>query len=204
LYLYWRSSLTESSKILPDFPDQRAAGIDLMKKVEREGIYLGFGASLALAYSYLDQKENRLALDRSLYIRARYPDNVVNNMTLARIYTIYQRFEDALRLYEEVLVDDPDNQRSWYHKGVVLTRLGRFSEAQSALDHYLGFAEIPVDARAQAWYRIGLLKARQGATDAARTAFEESIRIHNNPSARRALARLNAGKLFAPAEEEAP
>lgn len=205
LYLYWRSAITEQSSALPDFPDQRAAGVDAMKDVEKNGIFLRFGASLSLAYAYLEQKDYKLALDRCLYIRARYPGNVVNNMTLGRVYTALKRPNDALRIYDEILAAYPENQRSWYHKGVVYTELGRYPEAQAALETYLRFTEPPSDARAQAHFRLGIAQAHQGQTDQARQSFEASIRQDaTNPHARQALTRLNNGTLLTHTIEDDP
>jgi tetratricopeptide (TPR) repeat protein len=190
LYLYWRSAVTRNSKMLPDFPDKRAEGVELMKKAEREAAFLGPGATLALTYSYIEERNLRHALDRSLLIRLSYPDNIVNNMTIGRIYTSLRRYDDALRIYDEILVDDKDNQRSHYHRGVVLARLARYPESQKAYETYLGFKDLTKEARGQTYYRLGALHVRQKQTDKAEAYFKQAIATNGNEAAKRALDRL--------------
>ncbi|MFZ5478997.1 MAG: tetratricopeptide repeat protein [Myxococcota bacterium] len=190
LYLYWRSAITRNSKVLPDFPDKRQEGLELMKKAEREAAFLGPGATLALAYSWIEERDLRRALDRSLQIRLAYPDNIINNMTLGRIYTSMRRYDDALRMYDEVLADEKDHQRSHYHRGIVLARLGRYPEAQKAYETYLGFKDLTKDARGQTYYRLGALHVRQKQADKAEAYFKQAVATNGNEAAKRALERL--------------
>ncbi|MFN7143566.1 MAG: tetratricopeptide repeat protein, partial [Myxococcota bacterium] len=194
MYLYWRSVVTRSSRLLPDFPDRRAEGLALMKRAEAESVFLGAGASLSLAYAYIEERQLAHALDRSLAIRMRYADNVMNNMTLGRVYTSLRRYDDALRVYDEVLADEPKNQRVHYFRGVVLARTGRYAEAARAYHHYVGFREVPGPLRSQAWYRLGTVYEQLGDPRRAHAAFEQAVATGGNEAARRALDRMKKGK----------
>jgi tetratricopeptide (TPR) repeat protein len=190
MYLYWRSVVTRSSAVLPDFADRRAEGIALMRQAEEEATFLGPAASLAAAFAYVEERALPLALERGIAIRLRYPDNVIGNMTLGRIYTSMRRYDDALRMYAEVLEDDPANQRSHYFRGLVLARTGRGDDARKAYLLYLGFKDPPAELRGQAWYRLGALYNAAGELPKARSAYEQAVAASRNEAARRALARL--------------
>jgi len=49
MYNYWRTVVTQNSRVLPDFGDKRMEGLEQMRKVEAEGVFLGPPSSLALA-----------------------------------------------------------------------------------------------------------------------------------------------------------
>ncbi len=194
LYTYWRSVVTQNSKLLPDFPDRRAEGMALMQKAEKEAVFLGPGASLALAYSHIEERSLRNALDRCLYIRVTYPNNVINNMTLARIYTSGRRYGEAVRVLDEILQTVPDNQRAHYFRGVALARQGKYPDALKAYETYLGFKEVPNEYRGQTYYRLGALYVRQNQPDKALAYFKQSVATSDNQAAKRAIERLKAGK----------
>lgn len=192
LYMYWRSVVSLSSKALPDFADRRAEGIALLQEAEKASYFMGPAASLALAYSYIEERQLKLALDRCLLIRVKYADNVINNMTLGRIYTSMRRYDDALRIYQEVKGDAGSNQRVYYQEGVVYYRMGRYPEALKALQTYIGFKEVPVDARATAWYRLGTVQQKLKSPAEARAAFNQAVKLNNHEGAKRAIARMDA------------
>lgn len=189
LYLYWRSVVTESSAFLPDFPDRRAEGIARMREAEQGATFLGAGATLALIYAHIEERQLAHALERSRSLRSRYPDNVVNNLTLGRIYTSLRRYDDALRTYREIRVDDPANQRVHYFLGVVQARMGNDDDAEQAYQTYLAFPDLLPEQRSQAWYRLGALYAKRGDRARAEAAFKASIASGGNEAARRALQR---------------
>lgn len=192
LYLYWRTVVTQNSKVLPDFPDKRAEGLAVLEKAEREAFLLGPGATLAIAYAFIEERQLKAALERCNRARIAYPENVINNMTLGRIYTSLRRYGDALAIYDEVLAHVPDNQRVHYHRGVVLSRLGRHADAERAYKTYLGFKDPTPDARGQAWYRLGALYARQKQPDKARAHYQQAVATSGHAGARRALEKLEA------------
>lgn len=193
MYLYWRTVVTRSSPLLPDFPDRRAEGIALMQEAERSGIFLGPGASLTLAYAYMEDRAHTRALDRLRVLHAAYPDNVINNLTRGRVYTSLRRYPEALGAFGEVLEDDPDNQRVHYLRGITLARAGSHADAAQAFQTYVGFAEPPAALRGAGWYRLGATWEHLGERGRALAAYEQGTRL-GNAAARRALARLAEGR----------
>jgi len=192
MYMYWRAAVSLSSKAIPDFPDRRAEGIALMQEAEKTSYYVGPASSLALAYSYIEERQLKLALDRCLLIRVKYADNVINNMTLGRIYTSMKRYDDALRVYGEVKKDAASNQRVYYQEGLVYYHMQRYPDALKAFQTYVGFKEVPTDARATAYYRIGIVYSKQHKPTEAKAAHAQAVKLNNHEGAKRAIARIEA------------
>lgn len=190
LFLYWRTIVANQSKALPQFEDRRAEGLELMRKAEREAVFVGPGATLALAYSFIEERNLRLALDRCLYARKAYPQNVINNMTLGRVYTSMGRLTDALRVYDEIVATADNNQRVHYFRGIVLARMQRYAESEAAYTKYLGFPEVPTEARGQTYYRLGALYLRQKDYARAESHFKKAVETSGNEVAKKALQRL--------------
>lgn len=190
MYQYWRTVIARTSALIPDGADDRAAGKELMKKVEKEGVLMGPAATLALAYSYIEERDLRNALARSMYGRQKYPDNVINNMTAGRILTSMRRYDDAVRMYEHVLQSAPDNQRSHYHLGVVYSRMSRFPDSEKEYQAYIAYKDVLPEYRGQAYYRLGLLFQRQKKDVEARSAFESAVKTSKNEAARKALEKM--------------
>lgn len=190
LYLYWRSVVSAQSKALPAFDDRRAEGLGLLAKAEREAVFVGPGATLAIVYARIEDHDPRGALDRALAAHRAYPRNVIVNQTLARIYTSLGRYDDALGALDAVLAVDDDNQRVHYQRGIVFGRQKRYPEAQAAFERYLGFAEVPKESRGLAYYRLGSLAARREDYAGAARWYQSAIDTSGNELARKALARL--------------
>ncbi len=190
MYMYWRTVIARTTPLLPDGPDEREAGKALMRQVEKEGVLFSPAATLALTYAYLEERDLRNALARTMYGREKYPNNVINNMTAGRVLSQMRRYDDAVRMYRDVLATAPDNQRSHYHLGVVYSRQAKSTEAETAFRTYIAFADPPAEAKGQAWYRLGLLYTRQQRTDDARAAFQQAVAVGKNEAARKALTKL--------------
>lgn len=190
LYLYWRTVVTRQSALLPDFPDRRAEGLAHLERAEREAFLLGPGASLAIAYSAMEEHDLTAALARCEKGRAAYPDNVINLITRGRVLSSMGRQAHALAAFDEVRARAPDNQRVHYHRGVTLTRLRRYAEAEAALRTYLAFPDPTPESRGQAWYQLGRVHDRQRQAESARAAYVRAVETSGHPLARQALARL--------------
>jgi Tfp pilus assembly protein PilF len=63
----------------------------------------------------------------------RDPEDLEARLNLAYAYQQQQRWDDALKQYEEVLKRDPENLAAMYNRGVVLLAKGRPKEAEAAL-----------------------------------------------------------------------
>jgi hypothetical protein len=85
--------------------------------------------------------------------------------------------EDAEPVFREQLGRTPRDEMllSWY--GGILLRLGRFDEAEEALQRCMALPSCGNEKRAGALYDLACVKARRGMEDECRTALEESARL---------------------------
>lgn len=191
LYLYWRSVVTLQTRVLPPFPDQRVRGFDLLQQAEREAVFLGPGATVAIVYSCIEERRPDLALERCRYFERRYPANVLNLLTTGRVLSAVGRHEEALVIYAKIKKQVPSNQRVWYQEAVAYTRLIRWPEAERCLLIYLGFIDLTVESRAQAAFRLGQVYEKMARWDDARRWYGEAIRLSGHAASVKALRRLD-------------
>jgi tetratricopeptide (TPR) repeat protein len=190
MYYYWRTIVVAQSKLLPKVEDKRDEGFALMRKAEKEGVFLGPAATLGLIYSYIEEREMSSA--KSKYVRGYrlYPDNVINNMTGGRIYTATRDFPIALRAYADVLRVAPDNQRVHYHRGIVYFRQGEMASAEQEYKAYLAFRDIPADYRGQTLYRLGTVAERQKNLTQAKWYYDQAIKTNGSKASKKRLEKL--------------
>ena len=193
LYKYWRSVVTLSYKALPDFGDQRAEGIADMIQAENEAVFLGPGATMALAFTWIEEREMNKALEVTLKNHRAYPDNVVNNLVLARIYLFQRRFKDSRNVLEEVLEDAPDNQRVHYYLATTNQKLREYSVAMDHIDTYLAFDLLPY-YEAQAQHRKGEIYFRTKKYALAEEWFRKSVKTDGYKPSKKRLEKLKTMK----------
>lgn len=191
LFKYWRSVVTMDSKALPDMGDQRQEGIDDMLTAEKEAIFLGPGATLALAFTWIEERQMKKALEYTLANHRAYPDNVVNNMVLARVYLYQRRYDDSLRVLRLIQADDPENHRSWYYTATVLLKQRQYDEALEAIDHYLGF-ELEPYYQAQALHRRGDIFYRQKDYSTAEKQYKAAVKADGYKPSKKRLEKIKA------------
>lgn len=189
LYKYWRSVVTMSYKALPDFGDQRADGIADMVQAEKEAVFLGPGSTLALSFTWIEERKMDKALDSALKNHRAYPDNVVNNLVLARIYLGQRRFRDSKKILDQVIEDAPDNQRVHYYLATVNQKLKDYSKAEEHIDIYLSFDLLPY-YEAQAYHRKGELYFRRQEYARAEGFYKKAVKIDGYKPAKKRLEKL--------------
>jgi Ca-activated chloride channel family protein len=84
-------------------------------------------------------------------------------------------YEDAIRSYQEALVQEPDNPKIHYNLGRALYRLERYDEAIS--EFQLGFLEKDNDFKANVFYNIGNSQFKKGQLDAAIESYKMSLLV---------------------------
>jgi tetratricopeptide (TPR) repeat protein len=188
LYNYWRTIITQSTKGLPSFGDMRAKGIEQMRQVERDGIFLGPAATLSLTYTWIEEGDLPRALASAQRNRRTYPENVINNLVLGRIQTSMRAYADAERTYAEVERIAPDNQRVHYYRTLLFLRTRDFARAHQSVDRYLAFPLEP-EFQAAAWYQKGVIYYREENWAAAEKALQTSLKAQKTD---RAKVRLDA------------
>ncbi len=160
LYNYWRTALTEKVPYLPRFGDHREEGLQQMREAREQGFLCAAPASIALTYSYIEGKKWKEATDEAKWAQARFPDNIINQMTLARVYRRIKQFDAALAGFDRVLTIDPDNKRVHFHIGETWYKSRKDnSRAEASYKRYLS-TNPPDEFQAHTYYRLGLLQRR--------------------------------------------
>jgi tetratricopeptide (TPR) repeat protein len=194
MYNYWRTVVTQNSRVLPDFGDFRMEGLEQMRTVESEGVFLGPPASLALAFSYLEERELKAALSAVARNARPYPDNIINNLLLGQVNTYMRRYRSAMEAFDRILAVDPDNKRVRYWRGVTLLRSGRSPEAEQELLTYLAFEYLEEHQRAGGHYRLGQAYYRQKRYAEAEAEFKKAVKLSKHKGAKASLDRMRRKK----------
>jgi tetratricopeptide (TPR) repeat protein len=187
LYNYWRTVITRSVKGLPDFTDNRMLGIEQLQKVQNEGIFLGPAATFALTYTWLEEGALKRATAASLRNYRAYPDNVINNLMLGRLYMYRRNYTEALKFFKKVLNVAPKNRRVHYFLTRMYLRQKRLSDAELHVNIYLSFKLTKHD-RALALHQKCLIYYRRKDWDTAERLAQEAWSLSK---LKRAKNRLN-------------
>ncbi|MFT5582913.1 MAG: thioredoxin-like negative regulator of GroEL [Cognaticolwellia sp.] len=193
LWDYWKSSISLSSKALPD-EDNRERGIKLMKQAESEATFMGPGASLSLAYTYIEEKDFESALAETGRNNRAYPHNVINNMVHARNYLYLRRYDDTLRTLKQVVADDPDNERAHYYFATTYLRKGDLKTAETHIDTYLAFDGIDEYHQAQAQSRKADIAYKRKDYATAESWYKSAVKTDGYKPAKRRLDKLKQMK----------
>lgn len=191
MYNYWRTVVTQTVSVLPDFGDHRAEGLAQMQEVERDGIFLAAPTTLAMAFSWIEEGKKDDAQTACEKNRAPYPDNVINNLVLGSIHVSLRRYDSAIAMFDEILADSPKNKRARYWKGIALQRSGRLELATKEYETYLGFDYLEDYQRSQAHFRLGQVKYAQKHYPEAEEHFRAAVKVDGH---KRAKDRLDAMK----------
>lgn len=190
LYNYWRSVITMSSKLLPDFGDHRVEGIEQMQLVERTGVFVQPLATLSLAFTWMEQNDHKRAASSCSVNRSRYPDNVVNNLVCGMIYINMRRFPEAQEVFDRIVAVDPANTRVHYFKGLAHLKSGELEPAKSEFTTYLGSQHLEPYQLSYTNYRLGQVYSRQHDYAKAVEHYKEAVRVDGNKPAKAAVERL--------------
>lgn len=177
IYNYWRTVVTMSSSLLPDFGDHRVEGISQMARVESQGVFLAPAATMALTFTWMEEGEHKKALASALKNRAAYPNNVINNLLVGRIYLNMRKYDSAEQALRQVLRVAPDNQRAHYYLGRVHLRQRRHPEALAEINLYLSFKDLSDSFRAEGYHVKGDIYYRQELWREAELAYAEAWRL---------------------------
>ncbi len=188
LYNYWRSAITEQVGALPDFGDHRDEGLAQMQLAKDKGLLAQAPASLVLTYSYMEAKRYGDAATEAKWARERYPNNLLNEMTLGRVYRYWRKYDEALASFGRVLQIDPNNKRVWFQIGEAKYKSRRDNDgARAAYKAYLATEPLPV-YQAHTYYRLGMLERRLRRYDDAIGWLEKAVETW--PKFKRAAERL--------------
>jgi len=189
LYNYWRTVISQSVKGLPAFGDNRKLGIEQMQTVEREAIFLGPAATFALTYTWLEEGARARALSAARRNQKRYPDNVVNNMLIGRIYMYRRMYAESEASFKRVLKVSPKNQQVHYYLGRMYLRTKQLSKAEEHVDAFLEF-ELNDSSRSRALYAKGLIYYRRKDYDTAEQYVSQAWDVGKLQRAKRRLEKI--------------
>ena len=194
MYNYWRSVVTMSSKVLPDFGDHRVEGIEQMQIVEARGVLVGPLASLSLAFSWLEENDLKRAASSVGINRRDYPDNIINNMVAAMVYNSMHRYPDALEVLDHIVQTDAANDRVHYWRGVTLQKQGQLDPAIAEYERYLTASHLEDYQKSYALYRLGQIYSRKHEYSTAMEKYKAAIQVDGNKPAKAAKERLEERK----------
>jgi tetratricopeptide (TPR) repeat protein len=194
MYHYWRSVITMSSSVLPDFGDYRAEGIAEMAEVEANGVFLSPAATLSLAFVFIEERKLKSAHTATLRNARAYPDNVINNLVLGQVQTYLRRYDRALETYDRITAVSPDNNRVRYWRGLTLVRAGEYARAVTELEAYLAADHLEDWQRSSSYYRLGQAYHRLERYTEAYAAYKQAADINNYRPAKAAMERMKAAR----------
>ena len=190
IYNYWRTAITSRVDFLPKFGDHRAEGIQQMEHARDNSMLVWAGASFALSYTYMEERDYDKAIAECITLQAEYPNSIINNMLLARIYTKSKNYDGALAALEQIQQTDPSNRRVLWHIGDTYYKSRRHDdEAKQAFTEYLEHT-IPAPYRCHTEYRLGQIAQR--ARDYAEAARHFELALQANPKYSPARKRLES------------
>ena len=193
LYNYWRTVISRSVKGLPDFADKRKEGIQQMQFVEEKGIFLGPAATFALTYTWLEEGALKRATQSALVNHQNYPDNVVNNITIGRLYMYQRKYPSAEKYFKAAVRVSPENRRVYYFMTRMYLRQKKLNDAESTIDKYLAF-DISTGDRARALMQKSLIYYRRKDWDAAERLAAEAWKIGKLKRAKKRIASIKSAR----------
>ncbi len=192
IYNYWRTAITDRVDFLPRFGDHRAEGIAQMERARDEGMLVWAGASFALAYTYMEERDYDKAMAECLKLQTEYPNSIINNMLLGRIYTKAKDYDAAVATFERIQTTDPGNRRVLWHLGDTYYKTRRHDEdAKRYFEQYLE-TSIPSMYVCHTNYRLGQIAQRGKDYDEAIRRYE--LAVAADPKYKPAQSRLESVK----------
>lgn len=190
MYNYWRTVVTMSSKMLPDFGDNRALGIRQIQNVEKNGIFLSRPATLALAFTWLEERDYKKATASCRRNEARFPDNVINNLLLGQSLLYQRKYDESIEVFKRIQRVSPENNRVYYYLGLATLRKGKPRVAIQHLERYLASDHLEGWQRASGHYRLGQSHYRLKAYKSANYHYRLAVKETGHKPSKRALDRM--------------
>jgi len=176
LWLYWRSLIASNVPGIPTFSDERAAGIEMMQRAERESVFLRPAASHALTYTWIEERKMKMALQKARMLRKAYPNNVINLQVLGRVEMYNKKYADSERTFRNVLKISPKNQRAHFYLARLYLRMKRYQDAEKEIDIYLKFDTNDYQ-KGYAYYYKGHIMMRQKRYKEAARAYDKAWQV---------------------------
>ncbi len=193
LYNYWRTVISRSVKGLPDFADKRKLGIKQMEYVQDNGIFLGPAATFALTYTWLEEGALKRATQSALLNHRAYPDNVVNNIMLGRLYMYRRKYQSSEKYFKAAIRISSENKRVYYFMTRMYLRQKRLSDAELNIDKYLEF-DLSKRDRARALMQKSLIYYRRKNWDTAEKLAAQAWKVGKLKRAKKRIASIKRAR----------
>ena len=193
LYNYWRTVISRSVKGLPDFADKRKLGIEQMEYVQDNGIFLGPAATFALTYTWLEEGALKRATQSALLNHRAYPDNVVNNIMLGRLFMYRRKYQSSEKYFQAAVRVSPENRRVYYFMTRMYLRQKSLSKAETSIDKYLEF-DLSKRDRARALMQKSLIYYRRKNWDTAESLADQAWKIGKLKRAKKRIASIKRAR----------
>lgn len=190
LFDYWATVISKATKLIPDTGDKRPEGIRQMMKVEERSLFLRAPATLALTFTWIEEGKRDKALASALKNHRLYPDNIINNLVLGRVYMYNRKYAESEQTFKDVQRVDPKNERSHYYLGRLYLRQGKKDEALASFEKYLTFPDLSDVHRGYALYYVGQVHYRKKDYAKAEAAWKEAWKVSKLKRAKSRLDRL--------------
>lgn len=164
-----------------------------MQFVEEKGIFLGPAATFALTYTWLEEGALKRATQSALVNHQNYPDNVVNNITIGRLYMYQRKYPSAEKYFKAAVRVSPENRRVYYFMTRMYLRQKKLNDAESTIDKYLAF-DISTGDRARALMQKSLIYYRRKDWDAAERLAAEAWKIGKLKRAKKRIASIKSAR----------
>ena len=162
---------------------------ELNQRVEREAIFLRPAATFALTYTWMEEGALKRSLSAALRNQKRYPNNIVNNILVGRLYMYRRAYADSERNFKKVLQTSPENQKVHYYMARLYLRTKQLSQAEHHVDQYLGF-DLDDAYRSRALYSKGLIYYRRKDYDMAEKYVTQAWKLGKLKRAKRRLEKI--------------
>ncbi|MEL6342285.1 MAG: hypothetical protein AAFV53_04085 [Myxococcota bacterium] len=190
LWLYWRSVLSMNMKGIPGFDDERAKGIEMMRKAQRESVFLRPAAGHALTYTWIEEGRMNQALGLARALTDSYPNNIINRLVLGRIQMYKRMYPESEATYQGILAADDDNRRVHYYLQRLYLRWNKLDKSIEHADTYLAFEHLTDTQRAYAHYHKGNAYMKRNDLDNAETEFKLAWKTDRLKRAKERLERV--------------
>lgn len=182
MYLYWRSVFTKSISFLRIFPDRRAEGIAIVKRVVEKGSFAKDLAEVNLGMMWMEEKKYGESARIFGKFAKRFPNNVLLHMYNGRSLIGAKRYDEAVGEFQHMLKLDPQIKKGHYFIGVarVLQRDPKhYGQAEHELKFYLPSAPNG-EWKGATYYWLGRLEERRGNKAKAVKYYENALKQNPN------------------------
>ena len=178
-------------------------GREQLREVQENGIFLGPAATFALTYTWLEEGALKRATQSALRNHRAYPENVVNNLMLGRLYMYRRKYTESEKYFKMVVRVSPKNRRVHYFMTRMYLRQKRLVDAETSVNLFLEF-DLSKRERALALMQKSLIYYRRADWDTAESLAQKAWTLGKLKRAKRRLSSINRARERAENKVDAP